>query len=67
MPEINGWDVLSFFRQTQPPSRVIVMTAYGEEDTGRIAGEKGAWAFVEKPFLIDKIKGILREPASCLP
>ena len=67
MPEIDGWGVLDFFRQTQPPSRVIVITAHCEDDTGRVAREKGAWAFVEKPFLIDKIKGILREPAACLP
>ncbi len=67
MPEIDGWGVLSFFRQTQPPPRVIVITAHGEDDTGRIAREKGAWAYVEKPFLIDKIKGILREPAVCMP
>jgi DNA-binding NtrC family response regulator len=67
MPELDGWDVLSFFRKTQPPSRVIVITAHGGDETGRIAREKGAWAFVEKPFLIDKIKGILREPAACMP
>jgi len=66
MPEIDGWGVLNFFRRTQPPCRVIVITAHGEDDTGRIAREKGAWAYVEKPFIIEKIKGILKEPAPCL-
>ena len=61
MPEIDGWGVLDFFRQTQTPPRVIVMTAHGESATGRRAQEKGAWAYVEKPFIIDKIRRILRE------
>jgi hypothetical protein len=26
-----------------------------------MAKEKGAWAYVEKPYLIEKIKGIIKE------
>ena len=61
MPELDGWKVLETIKQTMPPPRVIVMTAHGKGDTGMIAKEKGAWAYVEKPYLIDKIKEILRE------
>jgi two-component system response regulator (stage 0 sporulation protein F) len=60
MPESDGWEVLKMAIQTQPPPRVIIITARGNEDTGRIAKEKGAWAYVEKPYIIDKIKEILR-------
>jgi len=60
MPELDGWEVLEMTRQTQPPPRVIIITARGNEETGRIAKEKGAWAYVEKPYIIDKIKEILR-------
>jgi len=42
------------------PPRVIILTAHGKEDTRRLAKEKGAWAYVEKPYIIDQIKGILR-------
>jgi len=59
MPELDGWEVLEMAIQTQPPPRVIIITARGNEDTGRIAKEKGAWAYVEKPYIIDKIKEIL--------
>jgi CheY-like chemotaxis protein len=59
MPESDGWEVLKMARQTQPPPRVIIITARGNEETGRIAKEKGAWAYVEKPYIIDKIKEIL--------
>ena len=65
MPESDGWEVLENVRQTQPPPRVIIITAHGKDDTGRIAKERGAWAYVEKPYIIDKIKEILKgEPFS---
>jgi len=59
MPELDGWEVLEMAMQTRPPPRVIIITAQGNEDTGRIAKEKGAWAYVEKPYVIEKIKEIL--------
>jgi CheY-like chemotaxis protein len=70
MPELDGWDVLSFFRQTQPQPRVIVITAQGEDDTERVAREKGAWAYVRKPYIIDMIRDMIKEmlktPTACL-
>jgi len=62
MPELDGWEVLKMATQSQPQPRVIIITAKGTEDTGRTAKEKGAWAYVEKPYIIDKIKEILRSP-----
>ncbi len=61
MPELDGWEVLKIAKETQPQPRVIIITARGTEETGRIAKEKGAWAYVEKPYIIDKIKAILKE------
>ncbi len=60
MPELDGWKVLEMTRQTQPQPRVIIITAKGGEDTGKIAKARGAWAYVEKPYIIDPIKQILR-------
>ena len=60
MPELDGWEVLEFVRQTKPPIRVIMITAHGKEDTEKIAKERGAWAYVEKHFIIDKIKDLLK-------
>lgn len=59
MPELDGWEVLQMATQSQPSPRVIIITARGNEDTGRLAKERGAWAYVEKPYIIDKIKEIL--------
>ena len=61
MPELDGWKVLETIKQTKSPSRAIVITAHRKEDTMRMAKEKGAWAYVEKPYLIEKIKEILNE------
>ena len=61
MPESNGWKLLEMVKQTRSPTRVIVMTAHGKEDTRRMAKEKGAWAYVEKPYLLKKVKEILKE------
>lgn len=61
MPELDGWKVLETVLQTQSPPRVIIITAHGKEDAERIAKEKGAWAYVEKPYMIEKIKQILKE------
>ena len=61
MPESDGWEVLEMIRRTQSPPRVIIITAYGNEETCRMAKEKGAWAYVEKPYIIDKIKEMLKE------
>ncbi len=61
MPELNGWKVLEILQETQPPPRVIIITAYGGEDIESMVKEKGALAYVEKPYIIDPIKKILRE------
>ena len=60
MPELSGWEILRYARQMHPQPRVVIMTAHGEEDTRDVAIQRGAWAYVEKPYIIDMIKGILR-------
>ena len=60
MPETDGWRVLDTARQTWPQPRVIVITAHGKEGTREMAKEKGAWAYIEKPYVLDKIKELLK-------
>ena len=61
MPEVDGWKVLEMARQIECSPRVIIITAHGKEVTGSLAKERGAWAYVEKPYIIEKVKGILKE------
>jgi DNA-binding NtrC family response regulator len=60
MPESDGWEVLEAIRRTTPQPHVIVITAHGNHETKRTAVEKGAWAYVEKPYLIESIKELLK-------
>ena len=60
MPESDGWEVLETTKASEPAPRVIIITARGNEESGKMAKERGAWAYVEKPFIIDRIKEILR-------
>jgi CheY-like chemotaxis protein len=62
MPELDGWQVLETIRQSQiqPPPRVIIITAHGKDETKKAVLEKGAWAYIEKPYIIDRIKDILK-------
>jgi len=60
MPEMDGWKVLETVQQTWPKLRVILMTGHGKEELKNEAKEKGAWAYVEKPFLIDAISDLLK-------
>jgi len=52
MPELDGWKVLEMARQTQPQPRVIIITAKGNEDTGRIAKSKGRGPLWRNPTLL---------------
>ena len=61
MPESNGWELLDAIRRTHCPPRVIIITAHGKDETRKIAIEKGAWAYVEKPYIIENIKDLLKE------
>jgi CheY-like chemotaxis protein len=62
MPESDGWEVLETIcqGQLQPPPRVIIITPHGEDETKNAVLEKGVWAYVEKPYIIDRIKDILK-------
>jgi two-component system response regulator AtoC len=64
MPELDGWHVLDAISRCQPSTRVIIMTAHGESELGTLAKEKGAFAYVEKPYLIQRIKDILKETST---
>ncbi len=60
MPELDGWKVLESARQALPQPRVIIITAHGSDGTRERAQEKGAWAYLEKPYVLDKIKELLK-------
>ena len=60
MPESDGWEVLEMSRKSRPQPLVIIISAHGVEGTEEMAREKGAWAYLEKPYDFDKIKDLLK-------
>jgi len=60
MPGKSGWEVLEQVRETYPKAKVVIVTAYGAQDTEGVAKEKGAYGYIEKPQIIDKVKDLLK-------
>jgi DNA-binding NtrC family response regulator len=56
MPGMSGLDLLSFIRQINPHTKVIIMTAYGSDEKREEAFDKGAVGYIEKPFEIREVK-----------
>ena len=67
MPGVTGLEVLEYLqgREHRPP--ILLMTAFGDDQTHRLAERFGAVAVVDKPFdlvtLMEKIKTLAPPPA----
>ncbi len=59
MPLIGGLEALGKIKATNPEIQVIIMTAYGSEQTVSEALKKGAWCYIAKPFDVNEIKELL--------
>jgi two-component system response regulator (stage 0 sporulation protein F) len=59
MPLMGGLEALGQIKATNPETEVIIMTAYGSEETVTRAMEGGALCCIAKPFDVEKIKELL--------
>ncbi len=59
MPLYGGLEALGEIKQTNPAIEVIIMTAYGSEQTVTDALAKGAWCYMAKPFDVNRVKELL--------
>jgi DNA-binding response OmpR family regulator len=68
MPGFSGLDVLSALRCLRSHVPVIIITAFGDEPTRRLALGLGALAVLEKPFDLDDLRSavvhVLAHPRS---
>jgi len=55
MPDIDGIEVLKFILEKYPYSKVIILTGNGTIDTAVEAIKLGAYTYIEKPILPDKL------------
>ena len=56
MPKINGLEVLERTKKKYPKIGVLILTASQSKDTSKTCSEKGADAFMIKPFKPQSIK-----------
>jgi two-component system response regulator (stage 0 sporulation protein F) len=61
MPRIGGLEALRKIKETNPEIQVIIMTAYGSEQTVSDALKYGAWCYIAKPFDVNEIKKLLKK------
>ena len=54
-PDGSGMDILEFIRSECPQTQVILMTAHGSVDVTIDAIKKGAYYYVQKPFMPDHV------------
>ncbi|HSR12658.1 MAG TPA: response regulator, partial [Thermodesulfobacteriota bacterium] len=56
MLDVDGMQVLRAYRQKDPETIVIMMTAFGSIETAIEAVKEGAYDYVSKPFKLEEIK-----------
>ena len=54
-PDQNGMDVLRAYKEIQPESEVILITAFGSMETAIEAVKAGAFDYISKPFKIGEV------------
>src|SRR4051794_41425321 len=61
MPGMDGLELLAEIKERFPGLRVMMVTAYGDDERRRRAAEGGAVDFVSKPVDFDQLKARLRQ------
>ena len=60
MPGIDGIEVLRRVKKEHPETEVIILTGHGSEREEKLAGELGAFAYLQKPVDIDKLSATMK-------
>ena len=61
MPEQDGLEVLLFVRQNYPATKVITISAPGNELFLKSAKGLGAWRVLSKPFTLQEMTDIVEQ------
>lgn len=67
MPGIGGLELVRWFREFSPETKIIVMTGQGSLETAMQAVEQGAIDFIAKPFDIKDVLALVRRATETLP
>ncbi len=61
LPQMSGIEVLEALRERGCDSAVILMTAYGSEDTAVRAFRLGVWNYITKPFKVSELLTLIKQ------
>jgi two-component system, NtrC family, response regulator AtoC len=64
MPDLDGMEVLGWFRQEQPEAIVVLMTAFGSSSSAIESIRQGAYDYISKPFKIEDLRQTIRKALS---
>lgn len=59
MPGLSGLDILEEIGKKYHHTQVVIMTAYGNPDVQKEATEGGCLHYLEKPFKIEELRGLI--------
>jgi len=60
MPGCTGIEVLSWLRKRDWATPVVLITAFGDDETKAEAGRLGAATFIDKPFPMEELRHAVR-------
>lgn len=60
LPDIDGIDLLKKFKQTDPNTEIIMITAVNDLRTAVKAIKLGAYEYIIKPFIVDEVLTLIR-------
>lgn len=63
MPRMNGVEAFRKIREINPEARIILMTAYSEDELMKAALDEGACCILHKPLNIDHLIELVKETA----
>jgi len=64
MPGMDGLTLLREIKRRRPELPVMMVTAYGDDERRRLAGDYGAAEFITKPVDFDLLRSQLRQLAA---
>jgi CheY-like chemotaxis protein len=59
MPGVDGLQLLEWMHESQPETRFILLTGYGNEEVERKARELGAYEYLNKPISPEALSAII--------
>jgi DNA-binding response OmpR family regulator len=59
LPDVKGYELISFFRQTAPGVPVVAMTGYNTRELEAETRRRGVMYYMLKPFELNQLRSII--------